>query len=375
MVLGLAFWAGRLQAADSAATSAPTMQLMSAARDAIEKKNWSEGAAKLEALLAIDPDGQGHSAYGLLADVYDRHGLSYAKAVELYRRYQERFPHGRLAGQFAGQRAYLERHADDWELLKKYRQVLAYAFSRPAATNVQKIEGLLAEHPQSSLAPDMLYWLASAHAASDRGRALVDLERFRRAFAASGRPPEERAAAAMLRARLLLQSRRFSEALAVLDEEVSANPGLKFDADALAAKIREKQWQWWLAAACFALWVVALGGTGAMRPWRLPGFGLHTRALAALGLSGLVATLVPAGYLVARRFVVPSSFVFLGILGILGPLVADLNVGLAERLGRPLYLLFFCLLLAAGVYLALHLGGTVSALEWPYETWRGVSEE
>jgi tetratricopeptide (TPR) repeat protein len=354
-----------LAGAAQAQTPAPTPASRERARAASDRGDLAAAAAAYEEALAAEPDDE--DLYRELSELYDQRGLDYRRALDVHRRYLGRFPTGRFVDLVRGRQATLEQHEAAWEMLRRYRAILQTSYLRDAAENIAAVDSLLREAAGSSLEPEMLLWLASASTDSDRARALGYMQRY--SAVGGTRPAAERAEMLSMRANLLFKEKRYAEALASLREAqalVSRDadwPGLE---SAIAGELRTR-WAFRIATTCFVL-LLALGL--ALRPWRAPGFSWQARPLGLYAAGCTLAALLPIPILHLRGLEAPASFPLMAGFALAGVVGVKLLAPLARRLGRPAYLGLALVLVCSCMYMALHLGGNVDALEWPFEAAR-----
>jgi hypothetical protein len=343
----------------------------SIARASAAASRGEPGAASaiLEAALAADPGNQ--QLYRELSDLYDQRALSYPRALVTHEQYLRRFPEGRHAGLFRERQQTLQRHRACWTLLRDYRAVLEGSGRRSPAENMIALEKLLPRAAGTSLEPELCFALASQAYLVDRVRALALLDRCLDAPAGGRATAGEQAAAHTLRAQILREERRYREALIAQRRAFALVPTSFEERRAAERTLRRLMWTQWGFYAAALVFAGLLGLGVARRPWRRPGFRWQGRQLLGWCLAMLAVTLLPMAYLSWRELECqPLTFGLLAVLGIAGLLGLKLLAPLAARIGRPAQLGLSLLLVGAGLYLAYYLGGTLGALEWPFEAWR-----
>lgn len=339
------------------------------ARAAVARGDLATAAAGLEAALAATPDDQ--SLYRELSEIYDQKALAFDKALDLHRRYLERFPSGALAGIFSERQAVIERHRQVWPLLARYRQVLNTRDERDAEANLRAMEALLGEASGTSLAPDLLFWLAKELAGPGplrhRERALAYADRYLASFPQNGRPAAEKAHGLVVRVGLLRAKGDVVAALASVRELEAIEPS---EWQALKRALVTEVWTARAFQGCAAIFgLLCLAGL-ALRPWRRPGFLWQGKRLAVLAAGVLLVTLGPIAAPMEEDPGPRNTLLAMAGLGVSGLMALKLLSPLAGRIGRPAFLVLAVLLAASGIYMAHFLGGTLAAWEWPLEEWR-----
>lgn len=293
-----------------------------------------------------------------------------ARALATYRELLQRFPDSRMARRARARVEFLSSHLDAGEqALNTYRDILEHGATRPVDESIRRMRRLLDEHPDFSLAPRALHWMASLLVRArrlERARAL--LHELVEAY------PEDPAAgqAWTLLGRLAVDRGDLDEAERALTA-MARVPGEEWAAASREAlgRVERLRWRRRVRAGCVAVWGLALLWLAGLLVWRVRAgampagwwrrppaeavvgllilaalviwawTGTHQTRNALLWMTGLVTPLLLANGWVLRAWSPPGWSRALWLVGLLvaWSAVVVASIGLAGMEGQVLHTL------------------------------------
>jgi tetratricopeptide (TPR) repeat protein len=177
-----------------------------------------------------------------------------ARALALYRRLVERYPHSRTALAAERRAADIERQLEPGgqsdAALARFTEILQRFSASNEAESIAAVEALLAEHPTWPGTPRALLWLAEIHRRA--GRTAAALARYLQA-ARDWPDSEENAHAWRGAGDMAARLDRFDEALAYYHSMPVTVPAQQRSRDDALAALARDRWRARLYTACFAL--------------------------------------------------------------------------------------------------------------------------
>ena len=310
-------------------------------------------------------------AHMAVAEILDENLFRYREALVWYRRLVARYPRSGLAPMARQRVTYLEAHSGHvFVPLARFERIRKVELARlradPAALQAAlgKVEAIIRDYPQSTLAPVMIYWLANQHRDLDADRAVTFYRRLISRFAGHERVADARVEIG----ETYYQARRYGEAM---DAFQAARRALPRRARALEAQVERAARNLQRQAAARAAGALSLLLLLAGAIWPPVGISRRRLATASKAFLPLACLTLLGGWLVHEQFSSVQTLVVLALAipaaACFGypfaaalahkPLGADVaRVGIGRRLlAGALSLLASLLLLASVTYLAVYL--------------------
>jgi tetratricopeptide (TPR) repeat protein len=331
--------------------------------------------AAIEAYEAFIQNNAGHfqvdDACYAVAEILDEKLFRYDAALHWYRRLVREYPRGTLAPLARQRIAYITKYGEsDFKVLASFERIRKLDFARYKDDPVRRqkllasVKALIADFPDSRLAPTMQYWLASQYRLNAPNQAISAFQFLKTRYPTA---PEARDAGLHV-ADTLYASRRYSQARDAYQMALAELPGLQKTINTQIKRCNRNLRRFWFAIVCAALMVSTLA-LGLL----LPPMGMDLIQAAKAGVVfGLLTVVIFGGaWLIREQFLSTREMVLLTMAfsgaataaGLISSLVREKRAfgfsgpGPATRsiTGRFIGTLSGTVLLIAGMYLAIYL--------------------
>ena len=342
--------------------------LQARADDATRRQDFAAAISVLETIIERFPESKNEQVFWDLGKLCDTYGLDYERAVRGYRTYAVRFSQGRFIKRFQDRLAYLEGHRADWQTLKQFTELRNGREKLSPDEALARAEKLLTEHPETTLKPDIHFWLASQlFKSGNYNRARGYADQYLASFPANGKDRGPHVQALDLCAKIAAKQHDYSTALRRLEEIQAVDPSRAEEFKATADDIRFQRNAWRGFVASIGYGVMALLAALAARPWRSEQFARKPARM--LVLAGLTAalTLGPLGLLRSMGERVPPTFWWLAGCGCASVVLLWLAAPCQARIGRKAWIALSFLLVLSFVYASFYVTDMAKVFVWPLE--------
>lgn len=350
-------------------TNSAEVDIMNKAIQAGIDGNYRSGGAMLEEFSSKHPDAVSEDIFNKLEEFYDKDLMDYAKAVEYYQKYLDKFPKGRFADIYSKRLNYLKENQKGWDLLKRYNTILSTYNQRSQAENIKIMEAFMHENPGSFLTPDANNWLAYQYfQIPEYTTAIKYIKDYFSSISETQRNSPEEAANYVLYAEALSKLHKFTEAKDILYSHVNFDDaGIRLQFSEGISWVIKEQRIWYGLLATIGFLVLCAAFLLFLRFWREKNWLQSFRSL--LGWSALLiltaAAFIITVYITKHLFF--KVFVYLAIGQVLALAMIRLLGLVSYKINRIFYYGLCLLIIAAFIYIPFYLADNLAIFWTPIE--------
>jgi len=319
-----------------------------------------------EKLLTIYPDTRNEAVYRELADVYETRLLLFKNAFDIYERYLKYFPNGRLRKQFETKRDFLKKQEVNWDLLKQYRFIQKTYYDREPAKNLQMMEELLKDNPDTFLSPDIYSWLSwEYHTLGNLKEARYAVEKYIDTFPENGKSVTEEISAYENYVVILTRLHRFAKAFDVLAMVYEKEPERFTNYGKKVSTVKKERLLWYGVVIAYLYIILVTIISLLLKPWLEKNFNLKLKHLLKGSILIIILTIIPMLIVDHIGYGVFYTFPTLALAGIISMFLINLLSPLSYRYNKRIYIVISILLIVAVVFVSFYKWDNLSVFYMP----------